>query len=151
MAYPESQIEVLGIDKGESVITLWTEEPNVKDGSVILRGGTYKRGFVGEHKIASIAVKAKTAGSAQFIAGNVQLLAGDGKGTTVSTDTTRANILTKIFEVGQKPTTTLEGSAGFIVVTDVDGDGTVSLTDISSFMAIGQLNRNFTILIMMEK
>ena len=41
--YPEAQVEVLGIDKGESVITLWTEEPNVKDGAVILRGGTYKR------------------------------------------------------------------------------------------------------------
>lgn len=135
VAYPQSQIEVLGIDKGESVVTLWAEEPYVADGAVILRGGTYKRGFVGEHKIATISVKAKTAGNAQFVAGNVSLLAGDGKGTSVSTDTSRAKILTKIFEVGQKPVTTLEGNVGFIVVTDVDGDGTVSLRDISSFMA----------------
>jgi hypothetical protein len=137
LMYPESQIEVLGIDKGESVITLWTEEPYVKDGAVILRGGTYKRGFVGEHKIASITVKAKTAGSAQFFPGTVSLLAGDGKGTNIKADTSRAKIVTTVFPVGQKPTapTTLEGSVGVVVVTDIDGDGAVSLRDISSFMA----------------
>lgn len=135
--YPTEQIEVLGIDKGESVLTLWTEEPYVSGGAVILRGGTFKRGFVGEHKIASINVRAKAAGKAQFLAGTVSLLAGDGKGTTVKADTTRAKILTTVFPVGAKPaeTTTLEGSVGFVVVTDIDGDGTVTLRDISSFMA----------------
>jgi hypothetical protein len=135
--YPESQVEILGIDKGESVITLWTEEPFVANGAIVLRGGTYKRGFVGEHKIATINVKAKTAGSAQFLAGTVSLLAGDGKGTTVKADTTRAKIATLIFPPGQKPnnTTTLEGAVRFVVVTDIDGDGVVSLRDISSFMA----------------
>jgi len=134
--YPTEQIEVLGIDKGESVITLWTEEPFVDNNKVILRGGTYKRGFVGEHKIATINVRAKTAGSAQFLAGEVNLLAGDGKGTSIKTDTSRAKISTAIFAAGEKPqTTTLEGAVSFIVVTDIDGDGTVSLSDISSFMA----------------
>lgn len=134
--YPESQVEVLGIDKGESVITLWTEEPFVKDGAVVLRGGTYKRGFVGEHKIATINLKAKTAGSAQFLAGTVSLLAGDGKGTSVNADTSRAKIVTTVFPLGQKPqNTTIEGAVGFVVVTDIDGDGAVSLGDISSFMA----------------
>jgi hypothetical protein len=135
--YPEAQVEVLGIDKGESVITLWTEEPNVKDGAVILRGGTYKRGFVGEHKIATINLKAKTAGSAQFLAGTVNLLAGDGKGTSIKADTTRAKITTNVYPAGEKPvgSTTLEGEVSFLVITDIDGDGEVTLTDISSFMA----------------
>ena len=137
LLYPSDQVEVLGIDKGESVITLWTEEPFVKDGAVFLRGGTYKRGFVGEHKIATVNLKAKTAGSAQFLAGEVKLLAGDGKGTSVKADTTRAKIVTAIFAAGEKPpqTTTLEGAVSFVVVTDIDGDGAVSLRDISSFMA----------------
>ena len=137
LLYPENQVEILGIDKGDSVITLWTEEPFVKNGAVVLRGGTYKRGFVGEHKIASITVKAKIAGSAQFLAGTVSLLAGDGKGTSVKADTTRAKIITKVYAVGEKPASsgTIEGSVGFVVVTDIDGDGTVSLGDISSFMA----------------
>jgi hypothetical protein len=135
--YPDSQVEVLGIDKGESVITLWTEEPSVKNGAVILRGGTYKRGFVGEHKIATINLKAKTAGSAQFLAGTVSLLAGDGKGTSITADTSRAKVVTTVFPVGQKPADagTFEGSVSFVVVTDVDGDGDVTLRDISSFMA----------------
>ncbi len=135
--YPESQVEVLGIDKGESVITLWTEEPSVKDGAVILRGGTYKRGFVGEHKIATINLKAKTAGNAQFLPGTVSLLAGDGKGTNVKADITRAKVTTTLYPAGEKPehAGTFEGSVGFVVVTDIDGDGTVTLTDISSFMA----------------
>lgn len=135
--YPDAQIEVLGIDKGESVITLWTEEPFVRGGSVILRGGTYKRGFVGEHKIATINLKAKTAGTAQFLAGTVSLLAGDGKGTSIKADTSRAKISTRVFPLGEKPGpgSTLEGSVGVVVITDIDGDGVVSLRDISSFMA----------------
>lgn len=136
VSYPESQIEVLGIDKGESVLTLWTEEPFVKNGSVVLRGGTFKRGFVGEHKIATINVQAKTAGSAQFLAGEVKLLAGDGKGTNVNADTTRAKVVTSVFNKGEKPeNSAIAGSVGFVVVTDIDGDGGVSLVDISSFMA----------------
>lgn len=137
LLYPEDQVDILGIDKGDSVITLWTEEPFVKNGAVVLRGGTYKRGFVGEHKIATINVKAKTAGSAQFLAGTVSLLAGDGKGTNVKADTTRAKVITKVFAAGEKPAagSTLEGSVGIVVVTDIDGDGEVSLRDISSFMA----------------
>ncbi len=137
LAYPLGQVEVLGIDKGNSVITLWTEEPFVSNDKVILRGGTFKRGFVGEHKIATINVKAKTAGSAQFFAGEVKLLAGDGKGTAINADISRAKITTQVFALGAKPAdgTTLEGSVGFAVVTDIDGDGEVSLRDISSFMA----------------
>lgn len=133
--YPEANIEVLGIDKGDSVITLWTEEPFIKNGAVVLRGGTYKRGFVGEHKVATINVKAKVAGSAKFLAGDVSLLAGDGKGTSVKTDTSRATITTTAYAAGTKPAGAFSGSATFVVVTDIDGDGVVSLRDISAFMA----------------
>lgn len=135
LLYPDASIEVLGIDKGDSVVTLWTEEPYVKNGNVFLQGGTYKRGFVGEHLIATINVKAKVAGSAQFVPGEVSLLAGDGKGTNIKADTSRAKITTTIYASGEKPAGSFAGSATVVVVTDVDGDGTVSLRDISSFMA----------------
>lgn len=133
--YPEASIDVLGIDKGDSVITLWTEEPFVKNDAVVLRGGTYKRGFVGEHRIATINVKAKVAGSARFLAGEVSLLAGDGKGTSVKADTSRATITTTAYTAGTKPVGSFAGTATVVVVTDIDGDGKVSLSDISAFMA----------------
>ena len=133
--YPSESIEILGIDKGDSVITLWTEEPFVKNNAVFMRGGTYKRGFVGEHLIGTINVKAKVAGIAQFVTGEVSLLAGDGKGTNIKADTSRANITTTIYAAGEKPASSFEGSATVVVVTDVDGDGKVTLRDISSFMA----------------
>lgn len=135
VSFPEKQIEILGIDKGESVITLWTEDPFVAQSSVILRGGTYKRGFVGEHKIATINAKALTTGKAEFITNNVKILAGDGKGTEIATDLSRGKIVTTIIEAGSANTVTLQGAGSIVVITDIDGDGAVSLRDISSFMA----------------
>lgn len=135
VAFPQSQVEVLGIDKGESVITLWTEEPYVANGSVILRGGTYKKGFVGDHKIATINVKAKASGKAEFISNDVKLLAGDGKGTSIKADKTEAIARTQIIAAGDTIPTTISSDVQVVLVTDIDGDGTVSLRDISSFMA----------------
>jgi hypothetical protein len=133
ISFPEKQIEILGIDKGESVITLWTEDPFVAGDTVVLRGGTYKRGFVGEHKIATINAKALTAGKAEFIANNVKILAGDGKGTEIPTDLSRGKLITTITEPGVG--TTIQGEGVIVVITDIDSDGQVTLTDISSFMA----------------
>lgn len=135
ITFPATQVEVLGIDRGESVLTLWTEDPHVEGSSVIMRGGTFKKGFVGEHKIATIKVKAKAAGLAQFLAGNVKLLAGDGKGSDVTADVSAAIAKTNIYTAGQIPASSLVANARLVLVTDIDGDGAVSLRDISSFMA----------------
>ena len=135
LSFPADQVEVLGIDKGESVITLWPEDPHVEGSNVILRGGTYKKGFVGEHKIATIKVKAKAAGEAKFLTSAVRLLAGDGKGSDVGVDNSTAMVQTAIVHPGEAPAVTVAGKVAVIVATDVDGDGRVSLTDISAFMA----------------
>lgn len=135
VAFPPDQIEVLGIDKGESVITLWTEEPHVEGTNVVMRGGTYKKGFIGEHKIATINVKAKSTGKAKFLTSAVKLLAGDGKGTDVQADLSRGTILTAIAPIGTTPGTQgVTADATVVLITDIDGDGSVSLRDISSFM-----------------
>ncbi len=135
LSFPADQVEILGIDKGESVITLWTEDPHVEGNTVIMRGGTYKKGFIGEHKIATIKVKAKAAGVAKFLTSNVKLLAGDGKGTDVAADTSTAIASTDIVRPGELPAVTVKGNVAVIVATDVDGDGQITLRDISSFMA----------------
>jgi hypothetical protein len=134
VVFPADQVEILGIDRGESVITLWTDDPHVEGSSIIMRGGTYKKGFVGEHKIATINARAKTTGLVTFVIGTVKLLAGDGLGSSVDADTSTVAITT-VVPVGQLPLAATKGNGNAIVVTDIDGDGAVSLKDISSFMA----------------
>ncbi len=130
--YPEYQLEVMGIDTGESVITLWTEEPYAKDGYVYLRGGTFQRGFVGEHQIARIRAKAIESGTAYVAKTSATFIAGDGMGTEVAVgDSEAERISVEVTGTDGK----LIGEASVIIVTDVNGDGKVGLDDISAFMS----------------
>ncbi len=134
IAYPEDQITVESIDTGTSVITLWTEEPYTKDGNIYLRGGTFRKGFIGEHTIARIRAKAIESGEARILIENTQLVAGDGLGTVVPvTEDTNYNEA-RIF-VTADDTGVISGKAAISVITDTDGDGDVDLADISAFMS----------------
>lgn len=133
ITYPEDKIAVLGIDTGTSVITLWTEEPYAKDGKIYLRGGTFRKGFLGEHTIARIKVRATEAGSARIIVDSASFVAGDGKGTSIAVDTTEGTREVKVAVLGADGI--LSGEASISIVTDTDGDGDVDLKDISSFMS----------------
>lgn len=136
IAFSADQVEVLGVDRGESVLTLWTADPKVENGVVYLQGGTYQRGFIGEHKIATINVKALKNGQATFMPKTIKLLAGDGKGTQVAAKTEGAAFKTAIYDPGTTPpeAVSLKAAGEVLVVTDVDNDGKVTLRDISSFM-----------------
>jgi hypothetical protein len=137
LSFSEQAVEILGIDRGESVITLWTEDPTVKNGVVTLRGGTFQRGFRGEHLIATVNMKAKQTGQAEFSIANLNLLAGDGKGTPVLTgkpEQSKANIL--VLEPGSdgEEASNISADIRLHLVTDIDGDGKVSIKDISAFL-----------------
>jgi len=142
LTFPEAQIEILGIDTGESVITLWTEQPYVENNSVILRGGTFRKGFQGEHLIATINARANASGLATFEVSDVVLLAGDGSGSSVPV-TENENELAKLYVANSDGTFTtraqngsgIEATVTVRIVTDIDGDGKVTLADISRFMA----------------
>lgn len=133
------QVRVMGIDTGESVITLWTQQPYVERNRVILRGGTYRKGFVGEHLIATINAEALTSGVAEFRVRNVQLLAGDGTGSAVALKDSVEGATLYISRAdgtfAEGVPVAIDGAIAFVVVTDIDGDGDVSLTDVSRFMA----------------
>ncbi len=142
LEFPKEQIEIVGIDTGESVITLWTQEPYVENDKVILRGGTFRRGFRGDHLIATINAKAIETGLAQVSIDDVMLLAGDGTGSKVSVTPDDENSKTFYINDGTSNPITdeeggvnLQGSASIVVITDIDGDGVVTLTDISRFMS----------------
>lgn len=80
---PTDRVLMDSIRLSDSVITLWTEEPQIKDGKIILRGGTFRRGFVGEHTIAQVDFTPSSAGPFSFTADNIELIAGDGQGTVI--------------------------------------------------------------------
>lgn len=135
---PPSQVRVLGIDTGESVITLWTEQPYVKNGAVHLTGGTYRRGFIGKHRVATINARALTSGLAYLGVSHADLYAGDGTGarvTVASTAHTDTRLLIAQEDGTYSPDLTLDGSIEFGIVGDLDGDGRVTLQDISVFMS----------------
>lgn len=132
IAYPEEKIVVDSIDTGTSVITLWAEEPYARDGNIYLRGGTFRKGFIGEHPIARIRVHAAEAGEARFLIKDTQLVAGDGKGTEVPAATSLANSVEIHVSGGDG---VIAGKAELSLVTDTDGDGDVDLRDIRSFMS----------------
>lgn len=135
VAFPEDQIKIEGIDTGQSVITIWTKEPYVEDGTVYISGGTFRKGFKGEHLVAEINARAKESGTAKFSAEQVQLLAGDGRGTTVSLKDTGFESYTMYVGIATEDgKSAIEGTVAVGIYTDIDGDGEVTMSDVMAFM-----------------
>ena len=131
--YPENELTFKGIDTGESVITLWAEEPYARNSKVYLRGGVFQKGFMGEYQIARIRLEPKTTGIVYVSHDSASLVAGDGKGTIVKTEKVDENT-TRLY-VNSTEEGVLKGEASFAIITDIDGNGGVDLSDISTFMA----------------
>ena len=139
--YDASTLSVSGVDIGESVLTVWTEEPIVSDSKVVLRGGTFKRGFQEEHKIATINFKAKTSGLHEVSIGPVTLLAGDGRATEIPAAFTAASDIQLYAQDGNTPSDDIKVQITNTTTSDLNGDGKVTLTDVSMFMS-AWTNRN---------
>ncbi len=139
-----SSVKVTGIDTGESVITLWTNEPYVEKGVVYLRGGTFRRGFSGRHLIATINGVSESPGVVTVKVQKTILLAGDGTGATVPYVAGEAATLYVINTDGSYDSSGVgtDAATATIVITDIDGDGDVSLADVSRFM-VAWTSRSF--------
>lgn len=131
VSFPEDKVELKEIDTGPSVITIWTTEPYEENGTVFLQGGTFRRGFLGRHLIASLDFEAKVSGPAQFALNDATFLAGDGSGDEVKVQNKQDTITVAVATVDG----VLSGELGVLIRTDLDGDGLVSLGDVRSFMS----------------
>lgn len=135
LQFDASAVQVTGVDTGQSVLTIWTQEPVITNGKVLLQGGTFRKGFLTEHLIATINLKAKKTGQSSFRATDVVLLAGDGSGSSV----TVAQVLDSKISLFVYDENTSPGTIGVDVavrvLSDIDADGEVTLRDISIFMA----------------
>lgn len=134
LKFDGNKVKVVQVDRGQSVLTIWTEDPVVTNNSVVLRGGTFRRGFLGEHRIARIDLQALRTGNSQFNTENVLLLAGDGEGTPVSTLESGASSASLYIYDENTNSSDINVEVEVNLITDLDGDGKVTLRDISAFM-----------------
>lgn len=134
LEFPEDKVDVFGVDRGQSVITIWTDEPVIANDSVQLSGGTYRRGFLGDHQIATINFRATETGQYEIVIEDARFVAGDGQGTVVATTNVPATDIT-VFNYDENTT---EDELMVVVdkglITDINGDGKITLKDISAFM-----------------
>lgn len=134
LKFDETALKVVGVDRGQSVLTIWTEDPIIEKDKVILRGGTFRKGFIGEHKIATVELEAKQTGQSELFAADVVLLAGDGKGTPVKVAKSEtATVDLYVYDENTDPAN-IAVSAAVAIITDIDNDGKVGLKDVSAFM-----------------
>jgi hypothetical protein len=136
VSFPSDKVEVFGVDRGESVLTIWTEDPIVTNKTVTLRGGTFRKGFLGEHQIATINFRAKGTGQYTIKAPDATFIAGDGAGTEVLVSEHSADKLS-IFNFDDNTTEEeIKIAVGSQLKTDLNEDGKVTLQDISAFMGV---------------
>jgi len=138
VAFPTDTLKIKNIETGESVITLWTEEPKVEGNKLLLRGGVFRKGFIGEHHIATIMAEALKDGSAEIFVKDSTFLAGDGTGKSVQVAKNVANRAVITVSSNSTPSSSgdkLSGKVSVEVVTDIDGNGYVDLIDIQRFMS----------------
>ncbi len=134
--FSSDMVEVISVDKAQSVLTVWTQEPTINNNSITMGGGTFRRGFVGEHLVATIKAEAKFNGMTEFLVEDAELLAGDGKGTPVLVTGIGSESKKSfyIYDQDEDPAK-ISAELGLNISPDLDGDGKVTLKDISSFMA----------------
>jgi anti-sigma regulatory factor (Ser/Thr protein kinase) len=134
--FSPDKVQIISVDKGLSVLNIWTQEPKIENNSITLGGGTYRRGFVGEHLVATIKAEAKFNGVTEFLVRDAKLLAGDGKGTPVAVTGTGDASKTSfyIYDQNEDPTS-ITANLGISINADIDADGKVTLKDISAFIS----------------
>ena len=137
--FPEDTLEVVGISKKKSFLDLWTEETVIKEniGEVHFSGGTtIPGGLMGTGTVLTISVRAKKDGDAKLYIKDLQVLAPDGKGSTLSSDIRPITYTIKP-RTSLPSTTNIPASSGNIVEqprapsADLNDDGTVDLVDMS--------------------
>lgn len=91
IVFPADLLEVVSVSKGNSIFSLWVEEPSYSNitGAITFNGGIPAPGFTGSYGTAlSVVVKAKKAGQADVIFSDAAVRANDGLGTDVLRATT---------------------------------------------------------------
>jgi|SRR3989344_2611857 len=117
ITFPSDKLEVTGISKENSIISLWAEEPVPSSNSIAFSGGLPSPGFIGTAgKVMIISFKVKSDGDAVIDIEDAQVLANDGFAT---------NILSEIIP------TNISLSKPKSKIADINDNGKVDLVDVS--------------------
>lgn len=139
--YPENLARITQLRDGESILSLWPSPPEDTGGLITFSGGAYRQGFTGTHRVLRIAAQAKRAGVIRFTPEDVVLLRGDGSGSELSIRLNAdsaveviavSNELDRAQEMTDRSNTSTHMSS---ISTDLNNSGSVTLQDISIFMA----------------
>lgn len=81
LTFPQNLLEVVDFSEGNSILTLWAEEPKIQQGKISFVGGI-PQGFKGEGSLIKISFSGKEIGKEDIAFGeDSKVLLNDGKGT----------------------------------------------------------------------
>lgn len=143
--YPAESLEIVGVNKEKSFFDLWTEDTVIKEGSgeVHFSGGTTMMGgLMGTGTVLTLSVRAKKdslGGAAKLTVSDLQVYAGDGKGTTLDSDAhpftytivQKTPAVVPVASRGAVPAPTPRPDVPRAPSADFDGSGSVTIVDMS--------------------
>ena len=96
VSFPTELLQVISVSKANSVLSLWVQEPTYSnvDGTVSFSGIVPNPGYAGNRgRVFSIQFRAKRSGTAAVVfSSSSQVLANDGNGTDILSDTSAASV-----------------------------------------------------------
>lgn len=94
ISFDQNKLQVVSLSKTGSIMSLWVQEPSFSNitGTVNFEGIVLNPGFIGSSgKIINIVFKAKASGVAPLSFSSASVLANDGKGTNILTNSGSAS------------------------------------------------------------
>ena len=86
VSYPKDLLDVVSISKGQSIISLWVQEPSFSNtsGAVNFEGIVLNPGYNGTNgKVLTVTFKVKSVGTANLSFSSGSILANDGEGSEI--------------------------------------------------------------------
>ncbi|HEV7424016.1 MAG TPA: hypothetical protein VGO21_02380 [Candidatus Paceibacterota bacterium] len=106
ISFPQGLVSVVSLNKDNSIIKLWTQEPHISSNKISFEGVILTPGFEGTHgPILQITFRAKNKGMVYLNWNEGSILANDGYGTNVldSLDPTSFKIISSPLHIQKKP------------------------------------------------
>jgi hypothetical protein len=101
ISFPQDKIEVESISTSNSVFSIWVEQPSYSNDLGVIRfnGGVPNPGYTGaQGRVMQITYRIKSSGSGSISFGNPSILANDGLGTDIHTQSPSSS-----FSIGDIP------------------------------------------------